>query len=474
MWSATLCLLGPLALPGDLHVDAAAPGPGTGTAADPFPTLTEGLAAAVDGDRVLVAPGRYTENLVVRRQVHVVGTGGAAATLLDGGGVGSVMLLVEPWHLRLTGLTLTGGEAPRGGGLLALAGSLEIEGCVFADNVSRATLTRGGALYVGPGVNAEVRDTLFRGNRSIGEDPYGSGYTEVSGGAVFHSGPLTLRRCRLERNELLDATFAFGASLHSSGPLVLEDTAVFGSRCGDSSLGCRPEALYLTHPASLLRCTIAGNTGPALRTVDIGEAELRDSIVWFNALESGGEALLGTVTLHGCSVQGGWSGPGRDNFGANPLFVDLPAGDLRLRADSPCVDRATGAAVPGRDAAGNARPLDGDLDGELRGDLGAFESTPLTWVGERLAPDLLRVELSGPSNLQGYLVLGTASPGVVLDPLGPLFLDPAGAHLRPLGPLPQARELPVPPGLPPGARLQGIAIDVQPFRGSVTAPLDVR
>ena len=95
----------------DVYVDASANcGLATGSPARPFCTISEGLAAAGPSDAVLVRPGTYPETLLVARDARIVGIGGAASTVIDGGGAGSV-ITNQGARLELQGLTIEGGLA---------------------------------------------------------------------------------------------------------------------------------------------------------------------------------------------------------------------------------------------------------------------------------------------------------------------------------------------------------------------------
>jgi hypothetical protein len=66
-------------------------------------------------------------------------------------------------------------------------------------------------------------------------------------------------------------------------------------------------------------------------------------------------------------------GPGSSK--TDPRFVDPAGGDLRLRADSPAVDRGAPTGYTA-DLDGSPVPQDGDGDGTATADLGAYERPP--------------------------------------------------------------------------------------------------
>lgn len=99
--------------------------------------------------------------------------------------------------------------------------------------------------------------------------------------------------------------------------------------------------------------------------------QIENCIVWGNAPEGGRPLLECSVPAHSC-IQS-WTEGGEGNVTADPLFVDGPRGDYRLRPDSPCIDAGEpgGVWLPERDLAGTHRVLYG---GRRFGvDMGAYE-----------------------------------------------------------------------------------------------------
>lgn len=65
--------------------------------------------------------------------------------------------------------------------------------------------------------------------------------------------------------------------------------------------------------------------------------------------------------------------PGTGIINSNPLFTDFNNGDFTLQKTSPCVDTGANSGVPSTDFEGHLRPVDGNLDGVTRTDIGADE-----------------------------------------------------------------------------------------------------
>lgn len=115
------------------------------------PTIQRGIDAAVDGDRVLVAPGIYLETIDFEgKNLQVIGTGGARRTTIDARQAGSVVTFAgaETRAASLSGFTLQNGLRQgegfynSGGGVFIMNSSPTI-----FDNVIRWNRA-----YVGAGV----------------------------------------------------------------------------------------------------------------------------------------------------------------------------------------------------------------------------------------------------------------------------------------------------------------------------------
>jgi hypothetical protein len=73
---------------------------------------------------------------------------------------------------------------------------------------------------------------------------------------------------------------------------------------------------------------------------------------------------------------GGSTIPGANDLHVAPAFANPEGGDFRLLPFSPLIDAGTNLLPLADDFEGDARPFDGDDDGEARADIGADEYHP--------------------------------------------------------------------------------------------------
>lgn len=118
---------------------------------DDYGTIQGAINLSIDGDTVLVAPGRYQENINYNgRNItvasHYLLDGDPAfidSTIIDGGGAGSVVTFNrrEGGNAKLIGFQITGGADEEGGGIHIMEASPTIERCIIHGN----TAENGGA-----------------------------------------------------------------------------------------------------------------------------------------------------------------------------------------------------------------------------------------------------------------------------------------------------------------------------------------
>ena len=168
-----------------------------------FVSIQEAIDAAIPGDTILVAPGRYAELLNFQgKDVAVRSTGGFAQTTVDGGSKGTVVMFEngETAAAVLEGFTITGGLGlirPAGGIYCGLS-SPTIVSCLIVGNVGQDQNAGAGGLQCGFAA-PELRDCIFR--RNLGA-PSPSLSEDAGPGAVrlrFESSPLFLG-CVFEEN----------------------------------------------------------------------------------------------------------------------------------------------------------------------------------------------------------------------------------------------------------------------------------
>src|SRR5215471_1260479 len=127
------------------------------------PTIQAGIKAASNGDTVLVAPGTYHENIsFLGKAITVTSSNGPAVTIIDGGGLSSVVTFSsnETPSSILSGFTVQNGDAngtpnEEGGGIAIEKASPTIENNIIQNNLG---------VYAGGGIAVNSGSPLLQGN----------------------------------------------------------------------------------------------------------------------------------------------------------------------------------------------------------------------------------------------------------------------------------------------------------------------
>ncbi|MGC3960768.1 MAG: immunoglobulin domain-containing protein [Verrucomicrobiota bacterium] len=359
------------------------------------------LNAATNGTVISLPAGTYTENLVLDREVTLVGSWWNKP-VLSGGQVGPAVQVLPGATVILRGIAVRHGVSTELGGGIYNEGALTLEHCLLADNtaasgggignlgslrifqsvISNNTATvSGGGFYNGPQAAAFITNSLFIANEAD------------SGGGVCNYGTNILTGVLLAYNSALGSLGTGGGLRQSSGfsqllnsTLSGNSAAAWASHSGTArGGGARVEGGRL----DFVFATVANNTAAAafggVSVAAAAEVHARNSVFAGNTApitpdfggtlrSEGGNLVQQTsvaLTVTGITIGNQLDvnaqlGPLRDNGG--PTWTHAPT------ADSPVIDAGISPG-PATDARGLARPFDLPWrdNTPTSWDLGAFE-----------------------------------------------------------------------------------------------------
>ena len=220
-------------------------------------TVQEAIEAACDEEpNVWVPSGRWRENLWLARAVSIEGAG-AAETILDGSdctrgeAACSVVEARGDFSISISQMTLTGGNAEFGGGLLAEASSIAVADCRIEHNTADyggGAWFTGDALVVRSAVDSNTALSGYGGG--VGVAGGGGGSFELSDSEVtanvsqFAGGGLSLgtySEANLVSNNVFQANSASEAGgaiyIGNGTSVVLRDNEITGNGSGASPGG---------------------------------------------------------------------------------------------------------------------------------------------------------------------------------------------------------------------------------------------
>ncbi|MHC4220196.1 MAG: hypothetical protein ACYSU7_17260, partial [Planctomycetota bacterium] len=240
------------------------PGPGSGSEADPYSSIQDAIAAAVNGDEVVVAEGIYAEPIdflgkaITVRSTDPADPAVVAATIIDGTGNLHVVQCVsgEGADTVLDGITITGGNAngssfpdALGGGMYNSYSSPTVINCTFSGNSAK---------YGGGMCNEESNPTV--GNCTF------AGNTADDGGAMFNlASSVTLNGCTFAGNSADDDG---GAIVNERCTTIFEDCTFTANSLATGYSHWGGAIFNNLGVNTMTRCTFTGNIAPG--TVDSG------------------------------------------------------------------------------------------------------------------------------------------------------------------------------------------------------------
>jgi predicted outer membrane repeat protein len=456
-------------------------------------TIQAAIDKAIQGDTVIVDQGSYHENLIVDKDLTILGSQ-SGATIIDGGGAGSV-IEVKPVSATLRDVVLQNGNAQSGGGInsdygahltvidaaiqnntaASYGGGIYSGGSLSLENVTvhgnQAGSLGGGLVLYGSteitasvvssntagqsgGVHAEfgdvrIVDTLIIENTATSGEAgglyhYWSGHSHLVGCTIARNSPngitlagssagMTVTNSSIQHNDGIGIKAFWGATLtvqdsnvsysegygvegnndtvveidrttiahnggdgfllygsahvsnstihanewaiHNGGVLTITNSTVSSSMW--SGLSNSSQGL-----ATVINCTIVDN--PHYGIYNFGTVRVQNTLLY----QPSNCWAQAPITSLGHNLDAGspdcyFSGPG-DMTASDPGLTGLgdhggPTWTYALLEGSPAIDAADHAAAPAADQRGVSRS-DGDQDGSVVADIGAYEYVPQTTV----------------------------------------------------------------------------------------------
>jgi len=152
----------------------------------PMKTIQNAIDAVDPDGTVNVADGTYTENVVIDKNVNLVGQS-QNGTVIDGNGTGSVIYVKSGAIVNISNFTIKNGSAEYGGGIIN-GGVLTVTNC----NVQQNTATYGGGI-TNYGGTLTINNCNIQQNNAAGTDAYG-------GGVTSYVGTLTIKDSNISQN----------------------------------------------------------------------------------------------------------------------------------------------------------------------------------------------------------------------------------------------------------------------------------
>ncbi len=368
---------------------------------DDYPTIQQGINAAIDGDTVLVQPGTYTENIGIGGDITLASlflftqdTSYISSTIIDGNQEGTVIdmhqLGFSSHNITVTGFTIKNGlgdEGPAycGGGInyyqwatIPIEDNITLKNLIITDN---NTDGHGGGICINSWEydslsNIIIQDVSIIGNRG-----------NAGAGIWCENSSATLQNVKMHNNHgfvwwaeaqvfflnsnstLLNVTYSSNYSYKSvpsprirfenSNSFIQNSTFLFNNN-GDRGyyeIECTSSNVTITNSI------IWGNN-------DLISLQESSSLTISFTDIKGGEASISTSS--NCTLN--WLG---GNIDEDPLFIGSGNHPFQLSAGSPCIDAGTpdttGLNLPGEDIIGNVRIWDGNGNGVAIIDMGAYE-----------------------------------------------------------------------------------------------------
>ncbi|MHC4535861.1 MAG: C10 family peptidase [Planctomycetota bacterium] len=254
-------------------------------------------------------------------------------------------------RVELTDCTFSLNSAKYGGGIFNEDISI-INNCTFIENDVNEY---GGGIFNSKG-QAELTDCTFSLNLA-----------NRGGGLFSQDGDAAVKNCMFSENDVN----MYGGGMYNNNSRTTITNCIFKKNNANELGG---GILNIKGQATITNCTFSLNSAKSGSGLFNQESSptITNCIIWDNTPNQ----ITGAAASYS-NVEDIILLPGDTNINSDPRFED----DYHLKSDSPCIDSGDNSAVPSfvqTDLDGNPRLVDGNGDGVVRVDMGAYEFQPGT------------------------------------------------------------------------------------------------
>lgn len=224
----------------------------------PKRNIANALLSAEPGDTIQVGPGTYTENLVINKNITIIGNNQENA-IIDGRNIATCVRIQPGVVVTITNFTIKNEVSPtaQGYGIGNRGGNLTVKnstitncgGAIFNTGVlalSHVTITNNRA-ESGGGINNYLGGTMTIEDSTITRNTATRG-----GGGIDNTGDATLRRVIIKNNHA-----NIGGGIDTCRPLTIEDSCISDNTATEIGGGIKNDAVIWVYG-----CTIINNRAP--------------------------------------------------------------------------------------------------------------------------------------------------------------------------------------------------------------------
>ena len=199
------------------------------SAATACKTIRHAISHSSAGDSIIVAAATYAENLTIRFNLTITGSG-ARTTIIDGHQAGAVIIINNSAaHVNLSGLTIRNGSGSNlGGGGIYNAGILTITSDTVSGNTTNDTASPAGGL--GGGINNAGTLTIIQSTVSGNNISRGRMQASAAGGGIYNTGSLTVTNSTINGNQAQDrwpAGVSYGGGIaDENGTVIINNSTI--------------------------------------------------------------------------------------------------------------------------------------------------------------------------------------------------------------------------------------------------------